>query len=305
MPTRKGKKKGSATPKKSGSVVDVRSPADLPAFNDLFQKHTMVIVLVYADYCGHCHTYKDQVWNSLQTLPNKRAGLGSIHYDQLSATPLSNVELDGYPSVLLLGKDMAPAEFKDTSTGKATNSLPDARNKTLMESLVTQEPTTSNMSKIPSLTRPPNVENKARFNSFTTSPFQDENQGTLPFNSKTSATRNRKSNENVGSILSKAKSASPKRFSLNALEDVKVPNLKEDILDTQQKMDSGLEFTPIGSKKKEEEPATGGSLYAALLHASRDLAPAAILTTAAMIQRKKTRRKGGSKARSSTRRRRG
>ena len=41
--------------------LDVRSPDSIPAFEDLISKGPMAIVLVYADWCGHCpavsHTF--------------------------------------------------------------------------------------------------------------------------------------------------------------------------------------------------------------------------------------------------------
>jgi len=281
----------------------VRSSADIPAFNDLFKKHNMVIVLVYADYCGHCHTYKDQIWNSLQDIPNKRAGLGSIHYDQLPVTPLSNANLDGYPSVLLLGKDMQPAEFKDVNTGKATNALPDARNKELMESLVVQEPTEANVSKIPNMTKAPNVNNKEQFNAFTTSPFQEENQGTLPLNSKATASRNKKSLANLKNILSGPRASNIKSSKEELLEGISVPNTKMDVLDSQTKGSKDLEFMPDDDEVKKASKTVGGSLYASMLEATRDLAAPAILTAAAMMYTRKSR-KGKKKARGTRRGRR-
>lgn len=310
MPTRKDKKK---TVTKRKSVVDVRSAADLPAFEDLFKKNNMVIVLVYADYCGHCHTYKDEIWNNLQSIPNKHAGLGSIHYDQVENTALANVPLDGYPSVLLLGKDQKPAEFKDPSTGKLTNSLPEARDAALMKSLLTNEPTNANISRIPSLTKAPNTNNKSRFNDFTTSPFEDisepNGQTSLPLDMKATTLRNRAStSKNLKTILNAASKASAfvskkKNKSINMFNTASVPNTKQDVLDTQHRSNEVLNFTP-----EEEEAAskakkvTGGSLYASLLQATRDLAPAAILTTAAVAASSRKANRRGARRRITRRR---
>jgi hypothetical protein len=66
-----------------------------------------------------------------------------------------------------------------------------------------------------------------------------------------------------------------------------VPNINEDVLNT-QKDSSDMEFE---SPKAGKGTAIGGSLYASLLAASKDLAPAIVLSTAAVASRLALRRK--------------
>jgi thiol-disulfide isomerase/thioredoxin len=70
MPTKKKgkmntKKNKMATKKGANNNVDVTSAEHIPKLVDLLKKNKVVIVLIWADYCGHCHRYKDQVWNKL------------------------------------------------------------------------------------------------------------------------------------------------------------------------------------------------------------------------------------------------
>ena len=89
------KKKGNTNKtKKMGKVftngnnsVDVTKTGDIPQLSDILNKNKFIIVLVWADYCGHCHTFKDQVWNKLLANKQRKAGLASIHFDQLVTTP--------------------------------------------------------------------------------------------------------------------------------------------------------------------------------------------------------------------------
>jgi thiol-disulfide isomerase/thioredoxin len=133
----------SRTSTKQMGDVDVRDPSHVAELEKLLKSTKVVVILVYADWCGHCHTYRDGVWSKLNAIPNKsrKAGLAAIQAEQLKHTPFANAKLQGYPSILLVGEDGLPAEFKD-DTGKPTNALPDARNEAMMNKLVTTDPST-------------------------------------------------------------------------------------------------------------------------------------------------------------------
>jgi hypothetical protein len=79
--------------------------------------------------------------------------------------------------------------------------------------------------------------------------------------------------ENIKSLLKNVKSK----------KATNVPNINEDVLNSQRSRESmNVEFeTPKAGKGA----AVGGSLYASLLAAGKDLAPAAILSTAAVASR--------------------
>ncbi len=116
MPRRRQTKKGKLNP------IDVRSQKDVGAFEGLLGKGPLTIVLVYADWCGHCQTFKQNMWNEVSSMPNKTINTASVHYDMVDKTSVKNAKIDGYPSLLLLGTDKKPATFKGESG--QTNAMP-------------------------------------------------------------------------------------------------------------------------------------------------------------------------------------
>jgi hypothetical protein len=102
-------------------TLDVRSTEDIPALMDMFDKKDNVVVLVYADYCGHCHTYRDEVWNGLNG-----SNMAAVHYDQvdkLQTTPLKDTTIAGYPTVLYVEKGKAPVEVENPRDLEKMNTM--------------------------------------------------------------------------------------------------------------------------------------------------------------------------------------
>ena len=103
--------------------VDVRSSKDVKELETTIQTGPITIVLVYADWCGHCTRFKEYIWSQLLSKPRK-VNLASIHHDQLENTSLRDAKIKGYPSVLVVGKDGKPAVFKGDSDMEVTNAMP-------------------------------------------------------------------------------------------------------------------------------------------------------------------------------------
>lgn len=123
---KKGTKK-KATGKNMGhsNVLDVTSSAHIPKIHDMLKKNKVVIVLIWADYCGHCHKYKSDVWENLVANSKRRAGLMTIHHDQLENVPEPiPKKVDGYPTVFQVTKDGAVKEYtsEEARDLKAMNS---------------------------------------------------------------------------------------------------------------------------------------------------------------------------------------
>ena len=115
--------------------IDVRSSDTVPAFENMLSRGPMTIILVYADWCGHCDTFKKNIWKPLNSTPNRTMNMASVHYDQLENTSLKNSAINGYPSLLVVGTDGEPATFE--SENGTTNAMPDANNMRTMKRLVT------------------------------------------------------------------------------------------------------------------------------------------------------------------------
>jgi thiol-disulfide isomerase/thioredoxin len=87
--------------------IDVRSKADIPELMKRIVKGPITVVLVYADWCGHCHTYKPKFNKAVQNKNNssQTASLNETMVDSFNnelmklnpnATPL---KVSGYPSI--------------------------------------------------------------------------------------------------------------------------------------------------------------------------------------------------------------
>jgi len=184
--------------RKQKSVPDIRSSKDISALKEVLKSHPITLVLVYADWCGHCTTYKADTWKNLSQLPNRTVGMAQLNSDVLEESPLKDAKISGYPSVLLVGNDGRPAEFKEN--GEMTNAIPNARDLTAMTSIATAPQETLNAAvNIASLNSPPT-------------------NGDPSANLTEEADANRR---NSSSMI------------LNSLSETSIPNVEEDILKSQ------------------------------------------------------------------------
>jgi len=113
--TRKGQK--------GKKVIDVRSKNMIGNFEQLLGGGPLTLVLIYADWCGACHRFRDEVWSPLTQLKNATMNRAAIREDMIANTSLANVERKFYPTLLLVGKDKKTATFVDEN-GAATPAMP-------------------------------------------------------------------------------------------------------------------------------------------------------------------------------------
>ena len=116
---------------KTKKSVDVRSKKDVKELEQTIKLGPITIVLIYADWCGHCTRFKENVWNTLLS-KSRKAKLASIHPDQLENTSLKDVRMKGYPTVLVVGNDGQPASFPASPMStEITNAMPETDLETL------------------------------------------------------------------------------------------------------------------------------------------------------------------------------
>lgn len=104
-------------------MIDVRSKNMIGNFEQLLGKGPLTLVLIYADWCGACHRFRDEVWSPLTQLKNATMNRAAIREDMIANTSLANVERKFYPTLLLVGKDKKTATFVDEN-GAPTPAMP-------------------------------------------------------------------------------------------------------------------------------------------------------------------------------------
>ena len=271
--------------------VDVRGATDVPKLLELLKKNKIVVILIYADWCGHCQVFKKEVWEPVSAMGNRKVPIAAINADALKKTPFANAKIDGYPSVTVSGQDSRLAEFRG-ETGEPTNALPNARDLDAMRRMVTTDPELvfNNMGasgpavaesgplELEAAPSPPSLEEDEEPRSVQPTPAAEEN-----LNAAGEAAVNNLSSEPL---------APPNNGANASLSKVVTnpPDAEDDLASDAAPLDSlGLTVQPSGPMVAQE----GGSLYYALLQAAREVAPAALLAGTAMYVEKRGSRKGG------------
>jgi thiol-disulfide isomerase/thioredoxin len=260
--------------------VDVRSKADVAKLMDLLKKNKIVLILIYADWCGHCQTFKKEVWQPVAGMPNRKVPIASVNETALGETPLASLRIDGYPSVTMMGRDMRAAEFQGEN-GDPTNAMPNARDLAAMQRIVTTDPEVVFASGPASaaVAEPlPAEENEPT--SVESTPAAEEelnNAAEEAVNAlNTSSVPADTPSDEGGLTLSKAVS--------------NPPDVEDDIAGMEGRaLNSMGQTIPTNAAAARVGAQEGGSLYFALMQAVKEVVPAAALAGAAIYVDKKTR----------------
>lgn len=142
---RKHKKAHNVTHKTNSALgkfdnIDVKKLEDIAKLTDHIKNNVATLLLVYADWCGHCQTFKKDIWKNLSSVPNRKVAMAQINESVLSQSPFADLKMDGYPTVALVDKHSKAVVNKDPDTGEATNSLSNTRDMSAMSKLVTSDP---------------------------------------------------------------------------------------------------------------------------------------------------------------------
>lgn len=127
-----------AKKKKAPAILDVNADEHLPALDELRKKHVIIFVNIYADWCGHCHTYKPML-DEFANIPGRKVPIVRINEKVLAKTAAAKAKLKGFPSNILMGRDGSFAEFKDEE-GEPTHAVPNMRDKKAMRVLLLSDP---------------------------------------------------------------------------------------------------------------------------------------------------------------------
>jgi thiol-disulfide isomerase/thioredoxin len=116
--------------------IDIRSETDVNRLETMLQSGAPTFVLIYADWCGHCHRYLP-TWSDLEKTPGRTAHMARVHYDMQEKIPaIKDAKIQGYPSVIKVLPD-GRFETYPAEGGESTNAMPTMRDLDVMKSELT------------------------------------------------------------------------------------------------------------------------------------------------------------------------
>ena len=107
--------------------IDIRTHDDIERLRDAIQELKGMLLLIYSDKCGHCHTYRP-FWNKLHNIKNRKLGLVSVEKSMLPHTQWANVEHRGYPSVIQIDEEGKAYPVEQIRDEKNMNAVVNGKN---------------------------------------------------------------------------------------------------------------------------------------------------------------------------------
>lgn len=102
--------------------IDVRSKSDIPQFESMI-KMGPTIVLVYADWCGHCTRFKQNMWDEVAKSEMKNMNTAAVHYDMVENTSMKKTPIEGYPTLFEVKRSAKENIAKPVSTPQTKEEL--------------------------------------------------------------------------------------------------------------------------------------------------------------------------------------
>lgn len=104
--------------------LDIQTEAQIPELEAAIKKGPVTMILVHADWCGHCQTYKP-TWSDLENTPGRIANIARVKETVFPHIPsISNAKIQGYPSVVVVTPEGDIEEFPVEGSSDTTNAVP-------------------------------------------------------------------------------------------------------------------------------------------------------------------------------------
>lgn len=262
----------------TGSIslpLDVRSKGQIGELMKRISKGPLTIMLVYADWCGHCHHFMPHFDKAAKN-SNHSMNVVKVNDTMMSAVNdaikgknhnAKSINVEGYPSVMLVGKD-----------GNEISQIEPVKDTEVMTKVMNQSAKLANEAGLFKNSKAPEESNEMNVS---IRPNNVRNTPPKVASLNASATPDFIANDDLGEKegVSLAPNNSVNKMNNNEPSLAVPPTMNDD-----HEMENN---TPV---KK------GGSLYAAMSQSAYTLAaPAALLATAALMMRRNTRHKRSSK----------
>lgn len=267
--------------------VDIRSKQSIGELMKRIRKGPITIVLIYADWCGHCTDFKPH-FDEASKSPSRTVQVAAINETMINPVNKelarlnhshNSIAVEGYPTVLLL--DQNAREVTRVNPVQNTSTMEKVMNKSgnlaaslksvPLNSLALLRPTTANTLVSSVLT---NSENKN---------IHASKGSRISQEIRNSVSRNEEAALSLPPIETESENAEEASLSLMSPPEV------EKQLDAIRSANS-LE---VPTNSRNTKPMTGGSLFSTLGHTAYKLAPIGVLLGAAALtlkKRKSTRR---------------
>jgi len=106
---------------RSKRALKVDSPKKLPELARILKNGKINIVLIYADWCGACHRFMDNIWNPMNNISSRHNRI-AVREDMIKNTSLANAKFKYLPSLIVVDERGEMAKF-DTPEGNS-NAMP-------------------------------------------------------------------------------------------------------------------------------------------------------------------------------------
>ena len=117
--------------------LDVRTISEAKEAEKTIHVGPITFILIHADWCGHCQTYKPS-WEELENLPERKVNIIKVHHDMMEKIPsIAKAKIQGYPSVIKVLPSGEIEEFKVPESSETTNAIPNMRDMNVMKQQMT------------------------------------------------------------------------------------------------------------------------------------------------------------------------
>jgi thiol-disulfide isomerase/thioredoxin len=293
----KTKKASSASRTTMGRLmppVDITNDTQLNELTKRIAAGPLTLVLVYADWCGHCQHFKPTM-AELEKCPGRSIQTARVRDDMFPKSTISTAKIEGYPSLLLVKPNGDIQTFKNTS-GQTTNAIPNYTDVNKMKLIVRNAGKPEGVSALNGVEVKSSVPKIGNAKNLLNSPPRNSEVGVEPesINVQVSEEALDPSLPLSGSpktlsedrIPTARSNSAANRIQTGTYMEAKVNALNSSLINSASKT---LQDATSG-KGEEVQPQAGGSLWAQLALASKELAPvAALFYGATVLQSKGTR----------------